>query len=122
MSDTNSVDIFRVNLSKLLERGGVSQTEVSKRSFRYINGGISQKTISNIRRGEHTPGLDKVCAIARSLNIEPWMMIAFDVDSREFKSLRALSMFSELPARDQEEIRRTCEILLRNQGASGADQ
>lgn len=77
-------EIFGENLSKLLERRGMSQNEFARRM------GVSSATASNWCRGQKTPRMDKVDKICEMFHISRSKLI--NKDDSESEPLRAVKI------------------------------
>jgi transcriptional regulator with XRE-family HTH domain len=96
-----AVGIFARNLDRLMkERDLVDRTLETK-------SGIGHKTINNMRNGRHAPNLDNIEAVARALQVEPWMLLVENAPLdllRSGKLQRLMTNFLAADARQQESL------------------
>ncbi len=61
------------NLRSLMEREGMTQLKLAKRS------GVSQRTISNVLNESHEPGVETVDQLARVFKLKGWQLQMSDL-------------------------------------------
>lgn len=65
----STADTFARNLGLLIERNRLSQAELAKKSS------VSQKSISNMIRGEQTPTLETLEKISAAFGVDGWQLV-----------------------------------------------
>lgn len=68
---------------------------------------IGHKTINNMRNGRHAPNLDNIEAVAKALQVEPWMLLIENAPLellRSGKLQRLMSNFLAADARQQDAL------------------
>jgi len=70
--------VLRANLGRLMDDATppITQVAVSKVS------GLPQRTISRIKRGEVSPRLSSIDALAKAFGLLPWRLLIPDLDPR----------------------------------------
>lgn len=122
MNETNSTKIqpstmLFVRLNEALDKMGVSQTELSRRT------GIPKGSISQYCSGYVLPKSDRLYLIARALNVQEAWLLGFDVPMRPlFESLDVseikneekslLVKYRKLSEEDKKQINRQIDGLL----------
>ena len=80
-------EVLSANLNRLMDEPDppITQVAVSKVS------GLPQRTISRIKRGEVSPQLDSIDALARAFGLSPWQLLVPGLDPRNPPLLRSAS-------------------------------
>jgi transcriptional regulator with XRE-family HTH domain len=92
MRKTPISQVLTRNLEDLMERRGINQQRLAERT------GLSTSTVSEIRRGIASPGLDTLERFAQVLGVEVWEML---VDSEETRRLAIERAISRPPMNDE---------------------
>lgn len=96
-----AIGIFATNLDRLMKERGLVDRALELKS------GIGHKTINNMRNGRHAPNLDNIEAVAKALQVEPWMLLVPNAPLdllRSGKLQRLMSNFLAADERQQESL------------------
>lgn len=78
-------EVLSKNLTAAMEARGVSNRQLAQAV------GISDSTVSRIKRGIHAAGIDVLDSIAKYLDYSPWQMLCEEFDPKNPPALKRLS-------------------------------